>query len=267
MNVTGHPLLFPLKKLLLVCLLIGYACSVDAAPTREYYLIQVYHCSHQKQLDGVDDYLKNTYLPFLHARGIGKVGVFSPLRNDTAADKQIFVWIPLTKLSKLEQLEADIERLDPFGSDALGHLDNPDSSLPYTRIETMLAKSFKNFPVAQAPKTLAKTDERIFEFRSYESATENLYLRKQHMFNEGNEIDIFNRLNFNPIFFAKVLAGGRMPNLVYMTSFNNMADRDAHWKAFGADAYWKTISAMPAYAKTVSKADIILMHAKSYADF
>ena len=30
-----------------------------------------------------------------------------------------------------------------------------------------------------------------------------------------------------------------MPNLMYMTSFDNMAARDEHWKAFSSDPLWK----------------------------
>jgi hypothetical protein len=151
--------------------------------------------------------------------------------------------------------------------DALIHLDNKDSSLPYNRIESILTKAFKMQPQYETKSDLVKSADRIFEYRSYESATEDMHLRKIHMFNEGGEIALFKRLNFNAIFYSKVIAGARMPNLIYMTSFKDRADRDAHWKAFGEDAYWKKISTAPEYLKTVSKADIILMKAKDYADF
>lgn len=132
-----------------------------------------------------------------------------------------------------------------------------------------MSKAFKDQTQFEKKSTLKKNnpDERIFEFRSYESASEIMHLKKVHMFNEGKEIRLFARLNFNAIFYGKVLAGARMPNLIYMTSFNNKADRDAHWKAFGDDAYWKKISTSPEYLNTVSKSDIILMKAKEYADF
>ena len=156
-----------------------------------------------------------------------------------------------------------------MGFDGIIHLENADSSLPYTRVETILSKAFKGQQQYDRKSSLVKEkiDQRIFEFRSYESATENLHLRKIHMFNEGKEIGIFARLNFNAIFYAKVIAGARMPNLIYMTSFKNIEDREAHWKAFGADPSWKKISTAPEYLKTVSKADFILMKAKDYADF
>jgi len=54
---------------------------------------------------------------------------------------------------------------------------------------------------------------------------------------------------------------------MYMTSFENMTEREAHWKAFFADPLWKKISAMPEYQHTVSKAEIIFLAAKDYSDF
>ena len=67
------------------------------------------------------------------------------------------------------------------------------------------------------------------------------------MFNEGGEIPLFVRLNFNAVFYADVIAGSHMPNLMYMTTFNNKQDRDDHWKVFSADAEWKALSARPEY--------------------
>jgi hypothetical protein len=87
------------------------------------------------------------------------------------------------------------------------------------------------------------------------------------MFNEGGEVDLFKRLNFNAIFYAEVIAGPNMPNLIYMTSFENMADRDAHWKTFGADPQWKKLSTDSFYQHNVSRADITLMKAAGYSDY
>src|SRR5205085_2266819 len=104
-------------------------------------------------------------------------------------------------------------------------------------------------------------------WRSYESATEKLHRNKVNMFNEGGEVALFARLNFNAVFYAAVIAGSRMPNLIYMTSFENLNDRNEHWKIFGADPEWKKISSMPEYQNNVSKADIILMKALPFSDY
>lgn len=87
------------------------------------------------------------------------------------------------------------------------------------------------------------------------------------MFNQGDEIGLFKKLNFNAIFYSEVIAGSRMPNLMYMTSFENKADRDEHWKTFGNDPYWKKLSAEPEYQNNVSHIDMTFLYAADYSDF
>jgi NIPSNAP len=113
----------------------------------------------------------------------------------------------------------------------------------------------------------ADKNERVYELRSYESATEKLFRNKVKMFNEGGEIAIFKKLNFNAIFYSEVIAGNKMPNLMYMTSFENMADRDAHWKNFGSDPDWKALSSLPEYRNNVSHIDIMFLRPAAYSDY
>jgi hypothetical protein len=86
------------------------------------------------------------------------------------------------------------------------------------------------------------------------------------MFNQGGEVTLFKRLGFNAVFYAEVLSGSHMPNLMYMTSFDNMASRDEHWKSFGNDPFWKKLVAAPEYQNNVSKADIFFLHPAEYSD-
>lgn len=86
------------------------------------------------------------------------------------------------------------------------------------------------------------------------------------MFNQGGEIALFKRLGFNAVFYAEVIAGAHMPNLMYMTSFNNRADRDAHWKTFGADPEWVKLKDMPQYLNTVSRNDTMLLNPTSFSE-
>ena len=86
------------------------------------------------------------------------------------------------------------------------------------------------------------------------------------MFNEGGEIGIFKKLNFNAIFYGEVIAGGRMPNLMYMTSFENREDRSAHWKTFSSDPDWKKLSGIQEYKNNVSKIDITFLRPTEYSD-
>ena len=51
-----------------------------------------------------------------------------------------------------------------------------------------------------------------------------------------------------------------------MTSFANMPDREAHWKAFGADPEWKKLSSKPEYQNNVSHIDITFLRPATYSD-
>ena len=43
----------------------------------------------------------------------------------------------------------------------------------------------------------------------------------------GGEIILFDRLDFNAVFYGEVISGSKMPNLMYMTTFDNQESRDA----------------------------------------
>jgi len=91
-------------------------------------------------------------------------------------------------------------------------------------------------------------------------------MNKIQMFNAGDEVGLFRRLGFNAVFYAEVISGPRMPNLMYMTTFENKASRDEHWNAFREDAQWKILSKEEQYQHNVSKIDIYFLHPTSYSD-
>ena len=86
------------------------------------------------------------------------------------------------------------------------------------------------------------------------------------MFNEGGEIDIFIKLNANPVFFGEVISGSEMPNLMYMTSYKNSEANEKLWRDFVADPDWKELSGKTEYDNTVSHIDKWLLHPTDYSD-
>jgi hypothetical protein len=239
----------------------------DKKPAPEYYQIKIYQFSTADQEKILDNYLSKAFLPALHKNGIKQVGVFKPLTNDTAAVKKIYVFMTARSIEKLTALTAQVQKDSAYAKAAREYMDAAYNQPPFTRMETVLLKAFRNAPSMKLPVLKSDKKERIYELRSYESATEKLYNSKVKMFNEGSEVVLFQRLGFNAVFYADVVSGSRMPNLMYMTSFENRADRDAHWKTFQADPEWKQLSGLAEYQRNVSKADIILMHAAEYSDF
>src|SRR6185312_579815 len=131
------------------------------------------------------------------------------------------------------------------------YLNAPATEPAYERIESSLLKAFAHMPKLHAPEK----KPRIFELRRYEHASESAGKKKLEMFNDAGEINIFKRLGFNPVFFGETLIGGFRPNLIYMLTFDDMAAHDSHWKAFGSDAEWAKLKAIPDYAdaKLVSR--------------
>lgn len=234
---------------------------------RIFYQLSLYHFSGSSQEATLDHYLATAYLPALHRAGIRHVGVFKPLDNDTAADKRIYVLLPLETMEQLLTLPRLLRRDAAYLQSAKPYLDATHDHPPYTRMETMVLQAFRLAPGLTLPDLKTEKKERVYELRSYESPTEKLNINKVHMFNEGGEIAIFNRLHFNGIFYGEVIAGSHMPNLMYMTSFNNLDDRNAHWKAFTNDAEWKTLSAREEYQDNVSRHDIRLTRPADYSDY
>ncbi|MEP6710919.1 MAG: NIPSNAP family protein [Ferruginibacter sp.] len=235
---------------------------------KDFYEIKVYNLKSNEQVIAVDQYLKNAYLPALHRAGINKVGVFKPIANDTAELKRIYVFIPFHSIKEWQKLPQELEKDNAYIAASREFTDAPADKKPFERIESILLEAFPMQAHFEMPGLKNPVTQRIYELRSYESPTEHLHKTKVRMFNEGGEIALFKKLGFNAVFYAKVLSGSKMPNLMYLTSFENMIEHDAHWKAFGNSPEWKALTVMPEYENnvSVSRIDSILMHPTDYSD-
>jgi len=214
----------------------------------------------------VESYLQKAFLPALHRVGIKKIGVFKPIETDSTFGKKLIVLIPMRSLADLEKLGDKLAKDKQYLADGKEYIDAPYDNPPYTRIETTLLKAFTGMPESAVPSLKTPVSERVYELRSYEGHTEKIYRNKVEMFNAGDEVGLFKRLGFNAVFYGEVIAGSTQPNLMYMTTFENQNSRDEHWKAFVADAQWKTLSAKPEYQHNVSKNVTLFFRPTGYSD-
>ena len=250
-----------------ISLLTSIFPSPAAAPKQEFYAIRIYLLKSADQESHVDDYLQHAFVPALHRQGIHDVGVFKPVGNDTAAIRRIYMLIPFKSLEQFAGLNSALAKDQQYDAGGLDYQDARYDSTPYLRMETILLEAFPKMPHHAIPSALqGPRAERVYELRSYEGPTEKYFANKVQMFNEGGEIPLFQRLGFNAVFYASVLAGSHMPNLMYMTSFDNMASREQHWKTFSADPAWKQLSSSPQYQHNVSHIDIVFLHPTEYSD-
>jgi hypothetical protein len=246
-----------------------FAVPVSAAtspPKRQYYQLIIYHLNTKNQEQRLDKYLSEAYLPALHRQGIKTIGVFKTANIDTATQKRLYVLIPFQTLAAFGTLENNLtkdQELAKKGGDYI-HATNTDA--PYVRKESILMQAFAGMPLMKQPAFSTPKSERIYELRSYESATEKLYQNKVAMFND-DEMEIFERIGSQPVFYGEVIAGSRMPNLMYMTSYSNKTSRDEQWKKFGTDPKWKEISSLDKYKNNMDKADVFFITPTAYSDY
>lgn len=228
-----------------------------------YYQLKIYHLNSTAEEERMDRFLEVAYLPALRKTGIEHIGVFKPIAKD-GSEQLIYVFIPSPNFELLLKLDQILYDDNEYLKKGAEYINAPHDDPPYARIESIFLKAFKGMPAPALPKLSSPKRERVYELRSYESATEKIAQNKIDMFNEG-EIDIFTKLNFNAVFYGKVISGSRMPNLMYLTTFNNQADRDSHWSAFGP--LYKPLSKLPEHKDTQTENFKYFLYPTDYSDY
>ena len=243
------------------------AGTFAAAPKQQYYEIKIYRIKDSGQAGTIDKYLKDAFIPAMHRAGISKIGVFKPVEADTAFGKLIYVFIPYKTADEYFNLVTFLENDKIYQTAGKDFIDAPFDNPPFVRYESVFMKAFSRMPQFRVTSYTTPVSERIYELRSYESATEAKALKKIKMFNEGGEIGIFEKIGANPVFWGQVLLGSQKPRLMYMTTYADMKSHDEHWLAFRNTPEWKTISSMEEYKNSTSKTKAFLLHPTEYSDF
>jgi hypothetical protein len=207
----------------------------------EFYELKVYTLKSNAQQKIVEDFYKSAIVTY-NRFGVKAVGVFTELAP--VDQTKLYVLLPYQGMDHYLEVNDKLEKDAAFNQQSEEYLNAPAATPAYERIESSLLKAFAHSPKMVVPKK----ETRIFELRQYQSPSEAAGKKKIEMFNDQGEIDIFKRLNFNPVFWGETLIGPLRPNLTYMVSFSDLASKDAHWKSFGSDPQWKKISSVPDYA-------------------
>lgn len=252
----------------LVLLLISISSLAIAKPVkREFYEIKIYSIINKSQEDRMDAYLKDAYIPAMHRIGIKTIGVFKPRPGTDSFGKLIYVFTPLKSQSQILEIAKKLDKDPIYQAAGTDYINTLYDNKTYERFETILLQAFTDMPQLLIPNLSGPKKDRIYELRSYEGPTEKYYLNKVKMFNKGGEIALFKKLNFNAVFYGEVITGSHMPNLMYLTTFENQADRDAHWKDFGISPEWIALKADPQYKNNTSKNTQYFLYPTDYSDF
>ena len=248
---------------LLTSVLIQFS-ACDSSETREYYHLKMYQFEDIQQELVMDRYLENVYLPALERAGIPTVGVFKPRNVYEGEQQYILVLIPFSSLEEFEMLENKLEQDEVYLTEGKEFIEAPFDAPPYERIESVLLRAFASTPHLSVPDHSSPPASRVYELRSYESATERLYRRKVEMFNEG-ESALFQKLGFQPVFFGEVLSSAHMPHLMYLTTFSDTSSQQEHWDAFRNHPEWLEMKEIEKYQNTVSNITKYLLYPTDYS--
>jgi hypothetical protein len=215
--------------------------SATAGKTREFYEIRKYHLQSGPQTKLTESYVSDALIPALNRLGIAPVGAFHlDIGPETPT---LYLLLPSTNVETLATAELKLAQDAVFMKAAEPFWNTPATAPAFQRIESSLLIAFEGWPKLTAPQH----GKRIFQLRTYESATSQDHVRKVEMFHHG-EFEIFQAAGFGQVFYGDTLIGPRMPNLTYMLSFADQADLNAKWDVFRNAPEWKKLSASPRYA-------------------
>jgi hypothetical protein len=252
---------------LIITFLVAFSSASFAQKSkREFYQLKVYTLASDAQEKVVDKYLKDAFIPALHRANIKSVGVFKTKLSETDTVRKVYVLIPFPSYDQFSALANTLSKDAQYQTAGSEYINAAYNEPPYARIESTLLQAFTGMPFMKTPNLSGPKSERVYELRSYESATEKIHLNKVEMFNDG-EVALFDRLGFNAVFYGEVISGSTMPNLMYMTTFDNKASRDEHWKAFSAAPEWEKLKVMPKYQNNVSKNVTKFLVPAEYSDY
>lgn len=217
------------------------AAQAPASHNREYYLLRRYNLQNGPQIRQTESYFTGALIPALTRMSLGPIGAF---RLEFGVETPAFyLLVPGANLASLAQLDFHLAADPEFMASASAYWNATAATPPFQRVTTSLLAAFEGWPKLTPP---AK-EKRIFQMRTYESASDGGHVRKVEMFNAG-EFDIFVKAGFHDVFFGDTLIGDRMPCLTYMLSCPDKAQMDANWDRFRNDPAWKKLSTDPRYA-------------------
>jgi hypothetical protein len=217
--------------------------SVQAQSAKRAIIeLRYYHLRNtmDNQRKRLAEYLEKAAIPALKKAGVAQVGFFGA--NLGHHSPAMLLVTSFNGLSGMEEVRTRLTADKDFGKLVGDFYNSP--GLPYQRMSVDLFQGFNGFPQVEVPASTPDRPGRLFELRCYESNTPLSLRRKVKMFEDG-EIALFRKTGLLPVFFGESVAGANMPNLTYMIAFDNLAAREANWRAFGTSPEWKKMAATP----------------------
>ena len=208
-------------------------------------------------------YAKDALVPALGRAGLAPIGAWTVAVGPDQPTVHVLVPHPDAEsvVTLAGRLDADAE----YRKAAASFLALPPSDPPYVSCDVSLHAAVPTVPAVQKPAGENTGPARIFELRTYRSATEAAGRRKIEMFEAGGELALFARLGLSIVFFSRDVVAGGLPSLTYMLVFADGAAREKAWAAFGSHPEWVKMRDDPRFADIVSRIDSALLRPTEYS--
>ena len=204
--------------------------SAAEGPARPFFEFLTFRLQIGSQTQRMSSWAEKRMLPLFSKHGFGPVGVFNESNGPNIPSLHVLLSYP--SLAECQKLWESVMR-DPEWGKGIEELDSGPTPSFY-RADGWLLRATDFCP---AFKAVSGKPGRVFELRIYESPTER-QLRALHERFAGPEIPIFHRSGIHPILYANTVIGPDMPNLVYLTPYDSLAQLEEAWRAFRSDPEW-----------------------------
>lgn len=226
-----------------------------APAKKEIYEWRVYTLNNGGE--ALDTFYKETLIPAYNRKDI-LVAAFKPYKPGEKEMRYcLFIYPDIATFHKVKK---EIWQDPVFAKAAQPFYTTTAPSPLYSNFETYLCEAFDKIPIHRK----ADPSRTLFEIRIYWSPNEEANQRKVKMFNV-DEIDIFDKVGINSVCYGEILAGPRMPALMYLTWYKDEATRAEAWKQFGQHPDWQRIRVMEEYANTATNNQSIFLTPMPYS--
>ncbi|MGN6133982.1 MAG: NIPSNAP family protein [Aureliella sp.] len=239
--------------------------SGEDAVKKQVMELRTYTLKDDAAVAAFDQYASEALIPALNRLGIEPVGAFelaaeqpAPPAGGAAVDSaaqsapKVMLLLPAKDAQTLASANEKVAQDEAYQKAAEGYLQTPSDKPIISRISSEMLVAFDCWPQVKTPQQKVDGKPRLYELRTYESPTEHLGHLKVEMFNSG-EVPIFLDCDIHPVFMGQAVVGPLMPNLTYMTVYDDADALAEGWKRFAAHPEWKKLREVKKYIGTVSK--------------
>ena len=232
-----------------------------AAERRRIFVLEQYYLKNGTQPGRIHEHFSKAALPALNKVHSGPKIYMDALVAPQTPHVAVIIgfqsfdelWNVHNKLLADKELAASMEAWE-------SHAEQPYEHLSVTLLEAT------DYCPEVLPDPQPGKSSRIFELRTYHSPTWR-QLKALHERFAGPEIKIFHRVGVHPILYSSGISGQYLPNLTYVTPFENLAARETAWNAFGADPEWIKVrkESVDRHGQISSVSQISLYRATAYS--